>query len=59
MGIVMISDEVQEILDNCNKILLMYEGSIIKVIPETSAVTADQMFDFIFNHKAAGVQKWA
>lgn len=34
MGIIMISDEIEEIMANCNKLLIMHEGRIIKSLDE-------------------------
>jgi len=32
MGIIMISDEIREVMENCNKILLMKKGEIIDIV---------------------------
>ncbi|MBU5255561.1 sugar ABC transporter ATP-binding protein [Tissierella praeacuta] len=35
MGIILISDEIEEVLGNCNKVIIMHEGKIIKYLDET------------------------
>ena len=50
IGIIMISDEIQEILDNCNRVLLMFEGRIIREITDTSRISADEMFRLVSEH---------
>jgi simple sugar transport system ATP-binding protein len=47
MSIIMISDEIPEILDNCNRVLIMAKGRIIKEIPDASKVKAEEVFDII------------
>jgi simple sugar transport system ATP-binding protein len=47
MAIIMISDEIPEILDNCNRILIMAKGKIVKEIPDASKVNAEEIFDSI------------
>jgi simple sugar transport system ATP-binding protein len=47
MGIIMISDEIQEILDNCNRVLLMSRGKIIKEIEDSTSTTAEELFDIV------------
>ena len=39
MSIMMISDEIPEILDNCNRVLVMAEGQIIKEIKDSTKVS--------------------
>ena len=34
MGIILISDELEEILANCNKVLVMYAGEILEILTE-------------------------
>lgn len=47
MGIVMISDEIQEVLDNCNRILLMSRGRILSEITDVNAISAEQIYETV------------
>jgi simple sugar transport system ATP-binding protein len=47
MSIIMISDEIPEILDNCNRVLVMAGGRIIKEIPDASGVSEAEVLDLI------------
>ncbi len=47
MGIIMISDEIQEILDNCNRILLIHEGRIVQEINDTAKIDAEDLFKLV------------
>jgi simple sugar transport system ATP-binding protein len=47
MAIVMISDEIPEVLDNCNRVLIMSGGRIIREIADASKVNAEEVFDVI------------
>lgn len=47
MGIIMISDEVQEILDNCNRILVMSNGKIIKEVKDSTKISKEELLDVI------------
>jgi simple sugar transport system ATP-binding protein len=47
MAIIMISDEIPEILDNCSRVLIMAKGRIVKEITDTSKVKAEDVFDMI------------
>ncbi|MDK2963280.1 MAG: simple sugar transport system ATP-binding protein [Verrucomicrobiota bacterium] len=47
MGFIMISDEIQEILDNCNRILLMSNGHIIEKIEDPTKTTADELYEVV------------
>jgi simple sugar transport system ATP-binding protein len=44
MGIVIISDEIPEVLQNCSRILVMSEGRIIKEYPDTEGLSEDALF---------------
>jgi simple sugar transport system ATP-binding protein len=44
MGIIIISDEIPEVLQNCNRILIMRRGKIIKEITDVTAITEDELF---------------
>ena len=54
MGIIMISDEIQEILENCNRILLMSGGRIIREIENSTATTKDEIYNIISDGATAG-----
>lgn len=47
VSIIMISDEIPEILDNCNKVLIMSGGKIAREIPDASKVSENEVFDII------------
>jgi simple sugar transport system ATP-binding protein len=47
MAIIMISDEIPEVLDNCNRVLIMAKGRIVKEIADVSKVKAEDVFDVI------------
>ncbi len=54
MGIIIISDEIQEILDNCNRVLLMSKGRLIKEVEDSTSTTAEQLFDIIASNYETG-----
>gem|GEM_PF-5589573 len=43
----MISDEIPEILDNCNRVLVMAGGRIIKEIEDSSGISEEELFDLV------------
>jgi simple sugar transport system ATP-binding protein len=47
MSIIMISDEIPEILDNCNRVLIMAKGRVVKEIPNASAASEEEVFNII------------
>ena len=47
MGIIIISDEIPEVLQNCNRILVMSEGRVIKKIDDTGEITEDELFNIV------------
>jgi len=47
MSIIMISDEIPEILENCNRVLVMAEGQIIKEIEDSSKISEGELFDIV------------
>ncbi len=55
MGIIMISDEIQEILDNCNRVLLMSNGRIIREVEDSTTTTAEELFDIVTRSYEKGV----
>ncbi len=54
VGIIMISDEIQEILDNCNRVLLMSQGRIIKKIEDSTTTNAEELYKMIMHKTEAG-----
>jgi simple sugar transport system ATP-binding protein len=48
MGIIIISDEIEEILANCNKAIIMHEGKIVEYLDEKGLNDEDAQ-DRIFN----------
>lgn len=46
IGVIMISDEVPEIVRNCNRILVMAEGRIVQEV-NTVDITEDELFDLV------------
>lgn len=53
MSIIMISDEIPEILDNCNRVLVMAGGRIIKEIKDSSKMREEELFNIV-SRKAVG-----
>jgi len=47
MGIIIISDEIFEVLQNCNRILVMREGKVVKEIKDASKVTEEELFEIV------------
>lgn len=47
MAIIMISDEIPEILHNCNRVLVMRKGKVEKEITNVEEVTEEQLFDLV------------
>jgi len=45
VGIILISDEIQEVLQHCNRVLVMREGRIEAVIENPQSVSASNVFD--------------
>lgn len=48
MGIIIISDEIEEILANCNKVMIMHEGNVIEYLNEEE-LNSESVQDRIFN----------
>ncbi|MHB8276696.1 MAG: sugar ABC transporter ATP-binding protein [Candidatus Humimicrobiaceae bacterium] len=47
MGVIMISDEIPEVLWNCNRILVMSGGRVIEKIDDISRITEDELFNIV------------
>jgi simple sugar transport system ATP-binding protein len=56
MAIIMISDEIPEVLDNCNRVLIMAKGRIVKEIADTSTVKAEEVFEVISRDAGLGAE---
>jgi simple sugar transport system ATP-binding protein len=44
MGIIIISDEIPEVLQNCNRVLIMRRGRIIHEVKDVNSVTEEEVF---------------
>jgi simple sugar transport system ATP-binding protein len=47
MAIIMISDEIDEVLKNCNRVLIMKKGRIASEITDPAGVTEDEVFKLV------------
>ncbi len=47
MTIIIISDEIPEILHNCNRILVMRKGRIEREIPDAARVSGEELFNLV------------
>jgi len=56
MAIILISDEIPEILRNCNRILVMRKGHIEREIDDVSATSEDALFEIMAAETLNGVQ---
>ncbi|MBN1838232.1 MAG: sugar ABC transporter ATP-binding protein [Spirochaetales bacterium] len=54
MGIIIISDEIPEVLQNCNRILVMKFGRVIETIADTTKVSEDDLLGLIGAGEANG-----
>ncbi len=62
MGIIIISDEIEEILANCNKVIIMHEGNIIKYLEEkelNDEKVQDKIFNIINNPLGRAENEWS
>jgi simple sugar transport system ATP-binding protein len=57
IAIVMISDEIPEILQNCNRILVMREGRLQKELAETAGVGEAELLSLVSGKIANGVAR--
>jgi simple sugar transport system ATP-binding protein len=44
MGIIIISDEISEVLQNCNRVLIMRKGRIVGEVEDVEKVSEDEVF---------------
>jgi simple sugar transport system ATP-binding protein len=52
MGIIIISDEIPEVLQNCNRVLVMRRGRIIEEVRDVTSVTEDEIFGVMSGKEA-------
>ena len=52
MGIIIISDEIPEVLQNCNRVFIMRRGKIIHEAKDVTAVTEDDIFSIMSGKEA-------
>ena len=52
MGIIIISDEIPEVLQNCNRILIMSRGRIIDEVRDVTGVTEEDVFSIMSGREA-------
>lgn len=46
IGVIIISDEIPEIIHNCNRVVVMKEGRIVKEV-DTADITEDELFNIL------------
>lgn len=51
MAIIMISDEIDEVLKNCNRVLVMRKGRIISEVTDTVNTPEEEVFDMVTGKK--------
>lgn len=62
MGVILISDELEEILANCNKVLVMYDGQVVGILEEDDLEKEDvgeRILTMMSSPKTAGVEEAA
>jgi simple sugar transport system ATP-binding protein len=52
MGIIIISDEIPEVLQNCNRVLIMSRGRVIDEVNDVTAVTEEEVFNTMSGKEA-------
>jgi len=52
MGIIIISDEIPEVLQNCNRVLVMAKGKIVHEVKDVTSVTEDEVFSIMSRKEA-------
>jgi simple sugar transport system ATP-binding protein len=52
MGIIVISDEIPEVLQNCNRVLIMAKGRFIHEVQDVTSVTEDEVFGIMSGKEA-------
>jgi simple sugar transport system ATP-binding protein len=46
MGVILISDEIAEVLGNCNRVLVMKEGRVVREVRSTE-ITEEELYGFV------------
>lgn len=57
IGIIMISDEIPEILHNCNRVLVMRQGKLVSEIADTREISEDGLFNLITGREKNGANE--
>jgi simple sugar transport system ATP-binding protein len=52
LGIIIISDEIPEVLQNCNRVLIMSRGRILEEVTDVTSVTEDKVFSIMSGKEA-------
>jgi simple sugar transport system ATP-binding protein len=52
LGIIIISDEIPEVLQNCNRVLIMSRGRIIDEVRDVTSVSEEEVFSTMSGKKA-------
>ena len=52
MGIIVISDEIPEVLQNCKRVLIMAKGRFIHEVQDVTSVTEDEVFGIMSGKEA-------
>jgi simple sugar transport system ATP-binding protein len=52
MGILIISDEIPEVLQNCNRVLIMSRGRIVDEVKDVTGVTEEEVFNSMSRKEA-------
>ena len=55
VGIILISDEIPEVLQHCNRVLVMREGAIVAEIKDVANASENHIFDIAATQLNAGV----
>ncbi|MEW5814170.1 MAG: hypothetical protein AB1798_02080, partial [Spirochaetota bacterium] len=56
MGILMISDEILDVQENCNRILVMSKGKIVAEIEEAAKITEEELLNLVSGKEGDGVK---
>jgi simple sugar transport system ATP-binding protein len=52
LGIIIISDEIPEVLQNCNRVLIMSKGKVVHEVTDVTSVTEDEVFGIMSGKEA-------
>ena len=56
MAIIVISDEIPEILHNCNRVLVMREGALRREIPDAATIREPELLSMVSGKAENGAQ---